>query len=169
MNQPIEPLPQYPAGAPAPQPPPAASMPPQVRNAVRAMYAGAAASIVGVIIEILTVSATKTAIERKSRHLTASQLNSTEHVLIIGFVVSGLIAVAAWIILAWACRNGSNWARITGTVLFALSTVDTIVGLTAPIAGPAKIWGGLVWLVALTAIVFLWRPSSTAFFKRTPS
>ena len=38
MNHPIEPLPQYPAGAPAPQPP-AAPMPPQVRNAVRAMYA----------------------------------------------------------------------------------------------------------------------------------
>ena len=47
--------------------------------------------------------------------------------------------------------------------------MDTIVGLTAPIAGPVKIWGGLVWLVALTAIVFLWRRSSTAYFKGTPA
>lgn len=165
MNQPIEPLPQYPAGAPAPQPPPAASMPPQVRNAVRAMYAGAAASIVGVIIEILTVSATKTAIERKSRHLTASQLNSTEHVLIIGFVVSGLIAVAAWIILARACRNGSNWARITGTVLFALATIDTIIGVRAPLAVAVRAWWPVIWLAGLAAVIFLWQGASTAYFK----
>jgi hypothetical protein len=38
MNHPIEPLPQYPTGAPAPQAP-AAPMPPQVRNAVRAPLA----------------------------------------------------------------------------------------------------------------------------------
>ena len=84
MNHPIEPLPQYPTGAPAPQPP-AAPMPPQVRNAVRAMYAGAAASIVSVVIGILTVSATKTAIGKRSRHLTASQLNASEHVLVIAY------------------------------------------------------------------------------------
>ena len=61
-----------------------------------------------------------------------------------------------------------DWARITGTVLFALSTVDTIVGLTAPLAAPVKIWAVAVWLVALTAIVFLWRRNSTAYFKGTP-
>jgi hypothetical protein len=72
-------------------------------------------------------------------------------------------------VLARASKSGHNWARITGTVLFALSTVDTIVGLTAPIAAPVKIWAGLVWLVALTAVVFLWRRRSTAYFKGTPS
>jgi hypothetical protein len=29
-----------------------------------------------------------------------------------------------------------------------------------------KIWAVVVWLVALTAIVFLWRRSSTAFFRQ---
>ena len=62
---------------------------------------------------------------------------------------------------------GHNWGRITGTVLFALSTVDTIGGLAAPVAGTVKVWALVVWLVALTAIVFLWRRSSTAYFKGT--
>ena len=66
-------------------------------------------------------------------------------------------------------RSAVNWARITGTVLFALSTVDTIVGLTAPVAALVKLWALIVWLVALAAIVFLWRRSSTAYFKGTPS
>ncbi len=151
---------------PEPQRPPA---PPSVRNAVKAMYVGAAASLLGIIIDIVTVGATKTAMEKRSPNLSVSQINSSQHVLVAGFIAAGVIAAVVWIVLARASKSGHNWARITGTVLFALSTVDTIVGLTAPIAGPVKIWGGLVWLVALTAIVFLWRRSSTAYFKGTPS
>ncbi len=142
-------------------------VPPQVENAVKAMYAGAAATIVGVVIEILTVSSTRTALERRSRHLTTSQLNGNEHVLIIGFVVTGLIAVAAWIAIARACRNGSNGARITGTVLFGLATVDTLISAVSPLAVAVKAWWPVIWLAGLTAVVFLWQRASTAFFKGT--
>ena len=143
--------------------------PPSVLTAVKVMYVGAAASLLGIIIDILTVGATKTAIEKRSPHMSVSQVNSSQHVLVAGFIAGGVIAAVVWIVLARASKGGHNWARITATVLFALSTVDTIVGLTAPIASPVKIWGGLVWLIALTAIVFLWRRSSTAYFKGTPS
>lgn len=164
MHQPYEPLQPYPAGAQMPvfdKPP----IPPQVINAVRAMYAGAAATVVGVVIEILTVSATKTAIAKRSAHLTASQINATQHVLITGFIVSGLIGVAAWLFIARACKNGHNWARITGTVLFGLATVDTIVGITAPLASAVKAWWPVIWLAGLASVIFLWQRASTAFFK----
>ena len=154
----------YPTGTQMPEldkPP----VPPQVRNAIRAMYAGAAATIVGVIIEILTVNATKTAIEKRSPHLTASQVSSTQHVLIIGFVVSGLVAVAAWIFIARACRNGHAWARITGTVLFGLCTVDAIGSAVSPVAVAVRVWWPVIWLAGLTAVIFLWQRASTAFFK----
>jgi hypothetical protein len=154
----------YPTGAQMPvldEPP----VPPQVINAVRAMYVGAAASVVAVVIEILTVGATKTAIQKRSPHLTASQVNASQHALIIGFVVSALIAVAAWLFIARACKNGNNWARITGTVLFGLATVDTIVGITAPLASAVKFWWPVIWLAGLTAVIFLWQRASTAFFK----
>jgi hypothetical protein len=125
----------------------------------------AAATIIGIVIEILTVNSTGTALERRSRHLTTSQLNASEHVLIIGFVVSGLVAVAAWIAIARACRNGSNGARITGTVLFGLATVDTIISAVAPQAVAVKAWWPVIWLAGLTAVIFLWQRASTAFFK----
>lgn len=79
------------------------------------------------------------------------------------------VLASGWADLDRACLHGRNWGRITGTVLFALSTVDTLVGLTAPIALAVKLWGALVWLIALTAIVLLWRRSSSAFFKATPA
>jgi hypothetical protein len=49
-------------------------------------------------------------------------------------------------------------------VLFVIATVDTFVGLSSPIAATVRIWGIVVWLVGLTAIVFLWQRASTAFF-----
>jgi hypothetical protein len=154
----------YPTGTQMPQldkPP----VPAQVSNAIKAMYAGAAATVVGIVIETLTISATKTAIEKHSRHLTASQVNSTQHVLVIGAIVGGLIALAAWIVLARACKNGNGWARITGTVFFALATVDTIVSTVSPVATPVKAWWPVIWLAGLTAVIFLWQRASTAFFK----
>jgi hypothetical protein len=144
-------------------------VPPPVESAIKAMYAGAAATLVGVVIEILTVNSTRAALERRSRHLTTSQLNANEHVLIIGFVVTGLIAVAAWIAIARACRNGSNGARITGTVLFGLHTLGFLGVLSNAHAGlgPVKVLTVIGWLIACGATVFLWQRPSSAFFTRT--
>jgi hypothetical protein len=156
----------YPTGTQMPEVP-RPPIPPQVQNAIKAMYAGAAATTVGIIIEILTVNATKTAIEKHSPHLSASQVNSTQHVLIIGAIVGGLIALAAWIVIARACKNGNNWARITGTVFFALATVDTVVSAVSPVATPVKAWWPVIWLAGLIAVIFLWQRASTNFFKGT--
>jgi hypothetical protein len=158
----------YPSGTELPDAP-RLPVPPQVKNAVRVMYIGAVVSLLGIVIDVLTVNATKTAIQKRSHHLTTSQVNNAQHTLIIGFIVAGVIAAAVWIFLARACRDGNNWARVTGTVLFALATVDTIVGLSAPVAGPAKLWGLVTWLAGLVAILFLWQRPSTAFFKGAPT
>lgn len=159
----FQPYPGSDTHLPEPQHQPA---PPAVRNAVLVMFAGALASLLGIIVDIVTVSATKRAIERRSPNLTATQVNSAQHVLVAGFVAGGVIAAAIWVVLALACRRGRNWARITGTVLFGLSTLDTIGGTAAPVSGVVKIWAVVVWLVALTAVVFLWRRESSAFFRQ---
>ena len=133
------------------------------------MYAGAAASLLGIVVDLLTVGTTKTAIVRRSPDMTASQLSSTQHVLIAGFVAGGVIAAVVWIVLARFCKLGRGWARITGTVLFGLSTVDTLVGLTTPLALAARLWALVVWLAGLTAVVFLWRRTSSAYFRQRPA
>jgi hypothetical protein len=153
----------YPTGAQMPdieRPP----VPSQVANAVKVMYVGAVTSIIGIIIDILTVNATKSAIERRSHKLSVHQIDASQHALIAGFIVGGLIGAAAWIIVARNCQGGKNWARITGSVFFGIATIDTIVGLTAPLAGAVKIWGVVVWLVGLAAVVLLWQRPSTEYF-----
>ncbi len=76
-----QPYPGSDSQLPETQRPPA---PASVRTAVRAMYAGAAVSLLGIGVDLLTVGATKTAIARRSPDLTASQVASTQHVLIAG-------------------------------------------------------------------------------------
>ena len=73
-----------------------------------------------------------------------------------------------WIFLARSCLSGKNWARITATVLLAISTIETIAGVAAPEAGLVKIWAALLWLVGLAAVILLWRRSSSGFFRATP-
>jgi hypothetical protein len=147
---------------PETQRPPA---PAPVRTAVKAMYAGAAASLLGIGVDLLTLDATKTAIARRSPGMTAGQVASTQHALTAGFVAGGVIAAVAWVVLARSCQRGQSWARITGTVLFALATVDTLVGLTTPVALAARLWALVVWLAGLAAVVFLWRRDSSAYFR----
>jgi hypothetical protein len=154
----------YPTDAQMPEVRPP-SVPPSITNAVRIMYAGAVISIIGIVIDILTVNATKSAIEKKSPHLSASQLTSDQHALVAGFIVSGAIAAAAWIFIALKCRVGRNWARLTGTVLFAIATIDLLGAAIAPEAGLVKIWSLVVWLAGLAAVILLWRRSSTEFFQ----
>jgi uncharacterized membrane protein YuzA (DUF378 family) len=143
--------------------------PVSIRTAVRFMYAGAAASLILTVIELATLSTTKSNFIKHSHNLTASQANGLQHTLAVGAIAGGLISIAAWIIIARACGAGQNWARITGTVLFGIATIDAISYLAVPFAAPVKAFTFVLWLAALGAIVFLWRATSSAYFRSTPS
>jgi len=154
----------YPTGAKmpvTPRPP----VPRSIANAVKVMYVGALTNVLGIVINVLAVSATTRAFEKRFPNLSVSQ-----HHLVAGFIIAGLIDAAVWIVLARLCRSGRNGARITGTVLFGLATLDTLaIGAGAvPDASAARAWAPVIWLVGLVAVIFLWQRSSTAFFKGTP-
>jgi hypothetical protein len=140
-------------------------VPRSVANAVKVMYVGALTSILAIVINVIAASATLRAFEKRFPNLSV-----TQHHLVAGFIIVGLIDAAVWIVLARQCRSGRNGARITGTVLFGLATLDTLaIGTGAiPDASPARAWAPVIWLVGLVAVVFLWQRSSTAFFKGTP-
>ncbi len=154
----------YPGATQMPDTPPL-TVPPSVRQAVKAMYGGAAASLIYLIASIVTVGSTKTAIEKRFPNLTASQVTTEQHVLLIAGVAGGLIAIAAWILIARACQAGKNWARITGTVLFGIGTLDAVGGLINPVAVPVKILAFVIWAFGLIAVIRLWQAASSAYFR----
>jgi hypothetical protein len=139
--------------------------PPTVQNAVKLMYAGAAVSTVSLIVSLVDIGGTKSAIRKARPSLTVAQVNQLNTFIISLAIVSGLVGIALWLWMARANGQGRGWARILSTVLFGLATLDlfgvasqpkTLLGLVFPV---------LTWLLGLGAVVLLWRKQSTEFFQ----
>jgi uncharacterized membrane protein SirB2 len=147
---------------------PATTRPPvpqSVTRAAQAMYVGAVASLVGIVIDFLTRHSLRTALQKNDHKLTTSQLNNLYHVEIGVFIIVGLLAAGLWVWMAQSNKAGKSWARIVATVLFGIDTLSLIAGAVAPGGAGTRIYGIVVWVIGLVAIIFLWRRESTAFFK----
>lgn len=156
----------YPGGTQMPEPSARPPVPQSVTRAVQLMYAGAVASLIGIVIALTTLSSIKSQIISKNPSLTTTQVNNAEHVAIGILIASGLIGAALWLWMAQSCKAGKNWARITSTVLFAIETINVLAGAAAVASGGAsRIYSIVIWLIGLGAIIFLWQRSSTEYFK----
>lgn len=156
----------YPGGTQMPEPATGPPVPQSITRAVQLMYAGAAASLIGIIIALTTLGSIKSQIHSKNLSLTATQVNNAEHVAIGVLIASGLIGAALWLWMAQSSKAGKNWARIVSTVLFAIETINVVAGASAISSGGAsRIYSIVIWLIGLGAIIFLWQRSSTEYFK----
>ena len=154
----------YPSGSQEPLP--QAGGPPQpVRTAVLFMYAGAALSVIEIIIGAVTVGSLRSAIRSQYPNYSTSQIHAAEVAGVVAAVVIGAIAVGLWLWMAWANGRGRGWARIVATVLFALNTIDLLALVARPHSAIGLLFAGLVWLAGLGAIFFLWQRESSAYFQ----
>jgi hypothetical protein len=151
------------------------SVPQSISRAVKVMYAGAAASLIGIIVDLTAVGSLRSQIAKhdtkNGQPLTTAQVNTLVHLEIGAFIVVGLITVGLWIWMARGAAGGKNWARITSTVFFGLATIGTLTGLAGGMTsagGAARFYGILVWLIGLVAIVLLWQRTSSAYFRGAP-
>jgi ABC-type transport system involved in cytochrome bd biosynthesis fused ATPase/permease subunit len=149
--------------------------PSSLRTAVRLMWAGAALSLIGVIITLAfssriktaitnaAIKANKTAASQHKTQLTASQIHTLANATFAILVVFGIIGVLLWVWMAWANNKGSSWARIVATVLFALNTIGLIFEVGRASVSLISIL--LEWLVGVGAIILLWRRETTQFIN----
>jgi hypothetical protein len=173
------PYPQYPGGggmpAPQPKPPP----PDTVRNAFRLMLAGAALQAVGIISALAQINTIRDMIRDRVRERSDAStidVDSVVNVSIASIIVVGLIGVGLWLWMAYANRAGKNWARITATVFFAISTLSLLSNIairtsdsTMSVGSSGTAFGTVLnvvlWLVGLAAIIMLWHSRSGPYFK----
>jgi hypothetical protein len=138
-GQPVEPL-----RPPAP-----------VLSAGRFMYAGAVSSAAYLIVTLPFMGDVKGRV--LGHRLTAAPLTITL------VIVVGLVVIALWLWMARATSQGRNWARMLSTVLFGLATLELIGN-----HGVVQLFCAvLTWLTGLAAVWLLWRPASSAFFRRS--
>ena len=155
---------QYPTSGQTPEPQRPAA-PTSVQTAVKLMYAGAALSLIELVVSLVTISSLKSAILKKFPHYTTAQVHSAEVAIVVGVVIEAVIAIGLWLWMARANAAGRNYARITGTVLFGVYTLFLLLDLRRPSVGIGLIFAALVWLAGLGAVIMLWRRESSEYFS----
>lgn len=154
--------PDYPGGAA--QWPVAPARPKTVTRAMQFMYAGAALSLVNLILGAADPSAYKTAVRKAFPNYTQAQVDNAANGLVTVAIVVGLIGVGLWLWMAWANGRGRNWARILSSVFFGIATLGLVANLAQHSPATSLVVTLVEWLAGLGAIVFLWNAQSSAYF-----
>jgi len=162
--------PQWPAapyqpapGWPVPPAPARPRIPRSVLTAVRLMYAGAAVSLVNVIVNLTAINQIKTAFETQ-HPLAQNAAQGVAALAAAAVVITGAVGIGLWLKLASASRKGRSWARTAGTILFGLDTIGLLGTLGRTGIPVAKTFGVLIWLIGLIAVIELWRRQSGDYF-----
>jgi hypothetical protein len=155
----------YPTSGQQPAQAPQAEPPQTVRRAASLMYAGAALSLLVIVINLFLIGSLKDAIRSQEPNLSASQVHSVEIATIVFAVVTGLIGAGLWILMARMNLAGRSWARIVATVLFAINTIGLLTTIVRPNSVAVLILDVVLWLVGLGAIWLLWQRDSSAYFQ----
>ncbi|MHA7261782.1 hypothetical protein ACX80W_01125 [Arthrobacter sp. TMN-37] len=81
-------------------------------------------------------------------------------------IVIGVLFAAFYVLLALMIRRGKNWARITLTVLVALSVIGFLVGLAG--AAPVDLLSTLSLLLVVAGVVLCYLKPASEYFKPAP-
>jgi uncharacterized membrane protein (UPF0136 family) len=137
-----------------------------VINAIRLMYLGAAIEVVALIAALLTRGSLRASIRRAHPFYTLRQLRNAENVRTGILVIGAVIAIAAWLWMAWANGRGLNWARIVSAVLLGIDTLGLLLSFGAVRSAASVIVGIVIWLIGLAVIVLIFNKSSSEFYRQ---
>jgi hypothetical protein len=77
-------------------------------------------------------------------------------------VIGGVLAASAV-----SLARGARWARVVVTIFGVLGFLGGLIGLVQPAPVWYKLFGLIVAAVALAAVVLLWLPAASDFFRRS--
>lgn len=138
--------------------------PSSVTRAVQLMYVGAALSVVGIVVAWATKSQLRDQIAAASPSLSSEDVESALTISLASATVVGLVAVGLWLWMAAANGAGRSWARVVATVLGGLGVLSAVFSLMTA-TGVTVVTQLLSLALAVTILVLLWRPASSAYFR----
>jgi serine/threonine protein kinase len=148
--------------APAPQRP---WQPTPVLVAVWLMYAGAAASLLGMLVDLLGIAQLRAAYLNNHPLASVNHVNTLYGADDLGVIVGSVVSIGLWLWLASACKKGRGWVRTVGTVLLGVDTLGLLATIGRPGIPAIKAIHVLIWLIGLVTVIFLWRRQSSDYFS----
>jgi hypothetical protein len=143
--------------------------PGSIQLAVRLMWAGAAVSLVSLVVGLATLGSTKDDIRdelvKDDPNVSQSAIDAAYAVGIALVIVVGALGVLAWLWMAWKNGQGRSWARIVATVLGGLNVLFTLLAFTGANVEPVSLIFSLVNLaLAVVILILMWRKESSEFY-----
>lgn len=136
--------------------------PPSILAAFRLMYVGALLQGLGLVLTWLTRDQLRDTVAEQ-QDVRGDELDTAYNITLGGGITINLLAIAMWIWMAHANRQGFSWARIVATVLGALNIAFTLYWIS-------QAWG-LIIVVQLitiamgaTVLFLLYRPDSSGYY-----
>ncbi|MBA0127457.1 DUF5336 domain-containing protein [Haloechinothrix sp. YIM 98757] len=181
MTSPQDPQDPYdPARQPPPYPqapqvdPNTVQAPPRPKSVDTAFMLWMASVVIGIVSSLLSLISQDAINEESAERLgaTADQAEAGAAGGTLGIVI-GLVIAVILAGLAFAMRNGANWARIVLTVLGGIGLLFGLLGLlTLPVYFAIGFVGALIGLLQIAslaviaaAIVFMFRAESNHYFR----
>jgi hypothetical protein len=139
-------------------------VPPAVQAAVGLMWTGLAATVCGLISNLLVYG--RYSHDAKHAFLPINREHANAMAGHIGLaILCDVLGIVAWIWLATASRRGHGWTRIAGSVLAGLYSISALSVLLATHNDPAvKVFTLIVWVIALATVFLLWGQQARQFF-----
>lgn len=168
--------PSYGPGAPYPAPVDAGPrvVPQSVQIAFYVMLAGAVVTVLSMAYSLTMLDETRSdALDASGGVLRGDSLDLLVYASVGGAVVSSLVTAGLWVWMAFVCRAGKNWGRVTGTVLFGINAlfyvIGTVMAFVTSTAGIALVFSTVTLGIGLAAVILLWNGLSGPYFApRTP-
>ncbi|UGT57334.1 hypothetical protein [Nocardia asteroides] len=150
-------------------------VPETVRMAFFVMLAGAVVTLLSAAYMLTTIDQIREeALDASGGVLRGNDLDVAVYAGIGGGLLTSAVSAGLWVWMAFACRAGKNWARITSTVFFGINVLFSLIAVVGVFVGnslgsgggdvQSMIFTGVTFLIGLGAVVLLWQPRAAAFF-----
>jgi tryptophan-rich sensory protein len=166
--------PSYPAepvqagSASHPSRPGGVAQPSSVRLAVRLMWAGAALTVLSLVVTLASLGAAKEDIEERLRRDDPSVSQSTiDAAFAIGVgsaLIVSVIGVGTWLWMAWKNGQGRSWARVVATVLAGFNVLFAPLVFVQDTPSVSRVFSIVNVVLAIVILVLIWRKDATEFY-----
>ncbi|MFD6391205.1 hypothetical protein ACWF9G_30650 [Nocardia sp. NPDC055029] len=145
-------------------------VPQNVLMAFYVMLTGAVVTVLGAAYMLTTIDQIRSdALEASGGVFRGDDLDILVYAGLAAGILTSLVTAGLWVWLAFACRAGKNWARVTGTVFFGINVLFSVVAVISTLAAPEADLQSLAFtvvgvVIGLAAVILLWNPKSKAYF-----
>jgi len=133
------------------------------------MWIGCAVSVLGGLSGLLLRDQVREIIERDlgESGLTASDVDVAVNIGVASALIGALLGAAVWILHAVFIGRGRSWARITGSLCFAIEVFGFLASLVQPAPAVSRVIATVGFVVAAAVTVLIWQRPSSEFFEQT--